>query len=92
MKFSIQHQRAVVGNDLVVGIEADAEERISRVTITLDGFDLGDDAIDPPSVSYERQFLQVGDASPHTQHQLTVLATDPDGKTKSADRRWQDVT
>jgi hypothetical protein len=36
--------------------------------------------------------LQVGDASPHMQHQLTVLATDPDSKTKSADRRWQDVT
>ncbi len=58
MKFSIQHQRALVGNGLVVGIEAEAEERISRVTITLDGFDLSDDAIDPPSVSCERQFLR----------------------------------
>ena len=92
MKFSINHQRSLVGNDLVVEIEAEGEERISHVTITLDGFNLSDDAIDPPGVSYERQFLQAGDASPHLQHQLTVLAADPDGKIKSADRRWQDVT
>ena len=92
MKFSIQHQRSVVGNDLVVGIEAEEEERISRVTITLDGFDLSDDALDPPGVSYERQIVQAGEASPHRQHQLTVVAMYPDGKTKSADRRWQDVT
>ena len=86
MKFSIQHQRSLLGDDLVVGMEAEEEERISRVTIILDGFDLGDDAIDPPSVSYERQFLQTGDASLHMQHQFTVLARDPDCKTKSADR------
>jgi len=48
MKFSIQHQRSLLGDDLVVGMEAEEEERISRVTITLDGFDLSDDAIDPP--------------------------------------------
>lgn len=91
MKFSIQHQRAVTGNDIVVGIEAEAEEQISRVTTTLDGSDLGDDALDPPSVSYERQFLRAGGASPRVQHQLTVLVTDQDGKTKSVDRRWEDA-
>ena len=89
MEFSTQHQRSLLGDDFVVGMEAEEEERISRVTITLDGFDLTDDAIDPPGVSYEHQFLQAGDASPHMQHQLTVLATDPNGKTKSADRHWQ---
>jgi hypothetical protein len=92
MKFSIQHQRATVGNDVTVGAEADGEEQISRVTITLDGFDIGDEPIDPPSVSYERQFVQVGDASPHRPHHLTVTITDPQGSTKSADRRWEDVS
>jgi hypothetical protein len=92
MKFSIQHQRAVVGNDLLIGIEAEGKEQISRVTTTLDGFDVGDDALDPPAVSYEHQFLQAGAASPHLLHQLTVVVTDPEGKVKSADRRWEDVT
>jgi len=92
VKFTIQHQRAVAGNDIVVGIEAEGNEQIARVTTTLDGFDLADDMLDPPSVSYERQFLQAGDASPHREHQLTVTASDPGGQMKSADRRWQDVT
>jgi hypothetical protein len=90
MKFSIQHQRDTVGNDVTVGAEAEGREQISRVKVTLDGFDIGDDPVDPPAVSYERQFLQVGDASPHRPHQLTVTITDPEGNIKSADRRWED--
>jgi len=83
MKFSIQHQRAPIGNDIVVGIEAEGKERISRVTTTLDGFDIGDEVLNPPGVSYEHQFPRAGEARPELQHQLTV---------KSADRRWEDIT
>jgi hypothetical protein len=92
MKFSIQHNRAIVGNDITVGLEAEGSEVISHVTTTLDGFDIGDDEIDPASVSYERQFLQVGNASPHLQHELIVTVTDTRGNTKTADRRWEDVS
>lgn len=92
MKFTIQHQRAIVGNDISVGVDADGDQVISRVTTTLDGFDLADDQLDTPSVSYERQWLQAGDASPHRTHELVVTVTDSDGKTTSADRRWEDVT
>jgi len=92
MKFSIQHSRAIAGNDITVGTEADGDEVFSHVTTNLDGFDIGDDDIDPPSVSYERQFLQAGDASPHQQHELIVTVTDIQGKTKTANRRWEDVT
>jgi hypothetical protein len=92
MKFSIQHHRGTVGNDVTVGAEADGTEQISRVTVTLDGFNIGDDPVDPPSVSYERQFVQVGDASPHQSHHLIVTITDPEGNTKSAARRWEDET
>lgn len=67
MKFSIQHNRAIAGNDITVGVEADGNEVTSHATTNLDGFDIGDDEIDPPSVSYERQLLQAGDASPHLQ-------------------------
>jgi hypothetical protein len=92
MKFSIQHQRSIVGNDITVGIEAEGDQIISRVTTTLDGFDLGDDELNPSCASYGRQFLQVGEASPHLDHELIVTVTDGQGKQVSADRRWQDVT
>jgi len=92
MKFSIQHNRAVAGNNITVGIEAEANEVISHVATNLDGFEIGDDVVDPPSVSFEHEFLQAGDASPHLEHRLVVTVTDTQGNTKSADRRWQDVS
>jgi hypothetical protein len=92
MKFTIQRTRAIAGNDITVGIEAEGNEVISHVTTNLDGFDIGDDDVDPPSVSFEREFLQAGDASPHLEHRLVVTVTDSQGNTKSADRRWQDVS
>jgi len=64
MKFIVQHVRAFSGNDLTVRAEADDHELISRVTITLDGFQLCDDVVDPPGVSYERQLPQAGDGGP----------------------------
>jgi hypothetical protein len=91
MKFAIQHQRSIAGNDITVGIEAEGDQIISRVTTTLDGFDLGDDELDAPCASYERQFLQAGDASPHREHELIVTVTDTQGKTVCADRRWEDT-
>ena len=92
MRFSIQHSRAVAGNDITVGVEADGPEVIARVTTNLDGFEIGDDEVDPPCVSYERQFLHAGEASPLMEHELVVTVTDTQGNTKSADRRWQDAT
>jgi hypothetical protein len=91
MKFSIQHQRSIAGNDITVGVEAEGDQVISHVTTTLDGFDIGDDDLVPPSSSYEHQFLQAGDASPHLTHELVVTVTDSEGKITSADRRWEDV-
>jgi hypothetical protein len=90
MKFSTQHQRAITGNDLVTGIEAENEELLARVACTLDKFELGTDELDPSSVSYERDFSGVGDAGPHTEHELKITVTDPNGKTKIAVRRWED--
>ena len=90
MKFSIQHQRAIVGNDISVAIETEGDQLISHVTTTLDGFDIGDDELESPSVSYERKFLQKGDASPHLEHDLVVTATNTQGKAISADHRWED--
>jgi hypothetical protein len=91
MKFSIQHNRSIAGNDIMVGVEAEGDEVIAHVTTNLDGFDIADDELDPPSVSYERQFLHAGDASPLLQHVLRVTVTDKQGSAKTADRRWQDA-
>ena len=76
MKFSIQHQRSIVGNDISVAIESEGDQLVSHVTTTLDGFDIGDDELERPGASYERKFLQKGDASPHLEHDLVVTATD----------------
>ena len=92
MKFSIQHQRSVAGNDITVGIEAEGDQAISHVATTLDGFDIGDDDLAPPCSSYEHQFLQAGEASTHQTHELVVTVTDSEGRVTSADRRWEDVT
>ena len=92
MKFTIEHQRALTGNDITVGIDAEDKGLISRVLTQLDGFDIGDDTFDSPIGSYERQFLHAGDASPLLQHELIVRVTDPDGTVRSAAREWQDVT
>lgn len=91
MKFSIEYARSLTGNDISVAVEGEADQVIRHVTTTLDGFDIGDDELEPPCVSYERKFLQVGDASPHLEHELVITATDLSGKTISADRRWEDV-
>jgi hypothetical protein len=90
MKFSTTHQRAITGNDIVVGIEGERSELISRVTTSLDGFELGTDDLDPPSTSYEREFPRAGDAGPNMEHKLTITVTDPDGKTKAGFREWLD--
>ena len=90
MKFSFQRQRAVAGNDLVIGVEAENDELITHVAFTLDGFELGTDELDPPAVSYQRSFPVVGSAGPRNEHTLKITVTDPNGKTKIAVRRWED--
>jgi hypothetical protein len=78
--------RAITGNDLIVGIEAENDELIARVACTLDGFELGMDELDPTSVSYERDFSRVGNAGPHVVHKLKITVTDPKDKAKIAVR------
>ena len=40
MKFNISVQRALLGNDLDIQIDADGDEEIVKVAYNLDGFDL----------------------------------------------------
>ena len=50
--------------------------------------DIGDDEVDPPSVSYEQRFLHAGNASPRLQHELIFTSTLREAT--SADRGWED--
>lgn len=92
MKFSIQHRRSVMGNDIDVAVDSEGDNLISHVTTTLDGFDIGDDELDSPCASYQRQFLQAGDTSPHLAHKLAVQVRDMQGKTIAAEALWEDLT
>ncbi len=61
-----------------------------NVKTTLDGFPLGDDILNPPSVRYERTFRQDGTGGPGLKHTLIVTAHDQDGKEESATSIWED--
>lgn len=52
MKIDITHKRAPIGNDITVKVNAEGEERISSVQTKLDRFNIGNDRLNPPNVSY----------------------------------------
>ena len=91
MKFSITHARAIMGHDIDVKVEADGGETISTVEVELDGFVLGTNVLDPPNASFERSFVQAGDAAPGMDHALRVTASDAHGKSSSATCAWTDA-
>ena len=63
MKFNISYQRAFVGNDIEVQIDAEGDEVITAVEYNLDGFDLlQDDLAETLVVSFHRTLSQVGEA------------------------------
>ena len=65
---------------------------IARVVITLDGRKLETETLSPPEVQFERVLNQIGGAGPGQRHVLTVKATNTDGDTRVASRRWNDVS
>lgn len=92
MRFNIAVQRALIGNDLDIQIDADGDEQIVKVIYNLDGFDLAnDDYTDNPVVSSHRTFSQAGDAGPKMLHKLIVqVQGSVDQPTKSGARVWND--
>ena len=90
MKFTQNHVRALIGNDISVSVEADDGKTIQRVRTELDGFDLADDQLANPSDSYERSFLHAGTAGSGTEHTLVVSAEQNDGTTHSSTSIWVD--
>ncbi len=90
MKFTVNHARAIEGNDIRVSVQADEGESISSVRTELDAIELANDELSAPSDSYERSFLRAGTAGPHSQHTLIVTAELTDGAAHSATSIWSD--
>jgi hypothetical protein len=92
MRFSLSNKRALIGHKITVRVTAGAREAIAKVATELDGRKLGTDGLRPAEVHYERIFEQVGGGGPGQDHVLRVRATDTEGETRVASRRWTDVS
>ncbi len=90
MKFTVNHARAIEGNDIRVSVQADDGESIASVRTELDAIKLANDELSAPSDSYERTFSRAGTAGPHSQHTLIVTAELTDGAAHSATSIWSD--
>jgi hypothetical protein len=93
VKFTIAYQRALLGNDIDIQIDAETNEIISAVNCTLDGFEVAsDDFSQTPVVSFHRSLSQVGDAGPGKVHKLMVEVHGENGEaSKFAARIWTDA-
>jgi hypothetical protein len=91
MKFTINHARAIEGNDIYVSVQADDRKSIASVRTELDGADLADDELSSPSDFYEHTFRRAGSAAPGMQHTLIVKAELADGTAHSSTSIWSDL-
>jgi hypothetical protein len=92
MLVDIAYQRALIGNDLDVQIDAQ-KNPITSVVCTLDGIEVAaDDLTKTPVMSFHRTFSQVGKASAGQNHELLVTVLDTEGKKKLYTRRWKDLS
>jgi hypothetical protein len=94
VKFTITYQRALMGNDIDIQIDAEADEIISAVNYNLDGFELpADDLSQTPVVSFHRTLSRAGEAEPGQLHKLLVEVLGKPGEaSKFASRVWTDLS
>ena len=90
MKFTINHARAIAGNDIYVSVQADGGKSIAAVRTELDGTELSDDQLSPSSEFYENTFSRAGSAGPNVRHTLIVTAELTDGTDHSSTSIWSD--
>ena len=90
LKFTINHARAVAGNDIYVSVQADDGKSLTSVRAELDGIELAADELSAPSDFYEHTFSRAGSAGPNTGHTLIVTAELNDGTEHSSTSIWSD--
>jgi hypothetical protein len=90
MNFTINHARAVIGNDIYVSVAADSGKAINSARVELDGLELSNDQLSPPSDFYEHSFPRTGSAGPNMQHTLIISAQLDDNTQHSSTSIWSD--
>ena len=90
MKFSISHERALLGNNLNVAVVREGEQVITEVETVLDKSRLALDHLERESVHYQRHFRQVGTSGPGYEHTLLVTASDQNRNSETATYKWVD--
>lgn len=90
MKFTVNHARAIAGNDIYVSVQADQGKSLTSVRTELDGIELARDELSAPSDFYEHTFSRAGSAGPGTQHTLVVTAELNDNTNHSSTSIWSD--
>jgi hypothetical protein len=91
LRIEITHARGFIGQEVHVVVVCETEVSLSTVTTTLDGAELESFAAPIGLQQYERDFSQVGSASPGQEHTAQVDTIDTEGKQVSAVARWTDV-
>jgi hypothetical protein len=87
MKITIgKPERAVIGWNVDVSVEADKGEKIGYVEVRINDFRKVEDSPDPAVDSWEQQLVQVGDYP--EDNKAEVLIRDQDGNETRAERKW----
>ena len=92
MKFEIEHERDIIGNQIRVVVSTEGDQRISCVSTEVDNFPAGNDPLIPPARQYRRTWRKQGQAGPGREHTVRVTATGQDGNQESAVEQWQDAS
>jgi hypothetical protein len=92
MQFTSKHTRALEGNDITVTVcgDADKDESIRLISVTLDGSSLDNRELPEGTEAYSNEFSGAGDAGPGKEHSLVVTVWDHDHKPHSSTTQWID--
>jgi len=89
MDIQIRGGKDLVNQFVEVEVKGREGQLVANVTTVLDGFEIGDDDLNPPEDSYERTWNQVGTGAPNQTHKVVVTAVDDKGNQSSASKTWQ---
>lgn len=86
--FAAAHRRGVSGNDLFITVEATSP--ITSFEAWLDGQELANERMSDRPIVLERNFRQVGSASPGLKHCLKLRAYTEHGLIQTYRHEWED--
>jgi hypothetical protein len=90
MKIDVIHQRASMGNDIQVSVDADGGSGIVSIEVVLDGHSLVEETLSTANDAWRKTMPGAGNAGPGMDHTLVVTAGSEDGKTHVRTEEWTD--